>query len=64
MFVAGGYCEEKPRDEARAFFDGRSTRYMGGPRNFAIAFEGIDLCIAYKARQRPAVTAFLEKWKP
>jgi alanyl aminopeptidase len=64
VFVAGGYCEEKPRDEARAFFDGRSTRYMGGPRNFAIAFEGIDLCIAYKARQRPAVTAFLEKWKP
>lgn len=64
VFVAGGYCDEKPRDDARAFFDGRSTKYMGGPRNFAIAFEGIDLCMAYRARQRPVVTAFLEKWKP
>jgi alanyl aminopeptidase len=64
VWVAAGYCDEKPRDDARAFFDGRSTKYMGGPRNFAIAFEGIDLCIAYRARQRPAVTAFLEKWKP
>jgi len=64
VFVAGGYCDERPRDDARAFFDGRSTKYMGGPRNFAIAFEGIDLCMAYRARQRPVVTAFLEKWKP
>ncbi len=64
VFVAGGYCDEKPRDEAKAFFDGRSTKYMGGPRNFAIALEGIDLCMAYRARQRPVVTAFLEKWKP
>jgi alanyl aminopeptidase len=64
VFVAGGYCDEKPRDAARAFFDGRSTKYLGGPRNFAIAFEGIDLCMAYRARQRPVVSAFLEKWKP
>ncbi len=64
VFVASGYCDERPRDDARAFFDGRSTKYMGGPRNFAIAFEGIDLCMAYRARQRPGVTAFLEKWKP
>jgi alanyl aminopeptidase len=64
VFVAAGYCDEKPRDDARTFFDGRSTKYMGGPRNFAIAFESIDLCMAYRARQRPVVSAFLENWKP
>jgi alanyl aminopeptidase len=64
VFVASGYCDEKLRDQVQAFFEGRSTRYTGGPRDFALALEGIDLCIAYRDRQRPVVTAFLERWKP
>ncbi len=61
-FVAGGYCDEQHRQDAKSFFDGRSTKYTGGPRNLAQMLEGIDLCIAYKQAQEPSVTEFLEKY--
>ncbi len=64
VFVAGSVCDERRRDDARNFFDGRSTKYLGGPRNFAIAMESIDLCIAYRARHRPEAVAFFDAWKP
>lgn len=63
VFIAAGFCDDKHKAEAKKFFDGRSTKYLGGPRNFAIAMESIDLCIAYRARQRPNVVAWLEKYK-
>jgi alanyl aminopeptidase len=62
--VAGGACDEQRRDAARAFFDGRSTKYLGGPRNFAMTMEGIDLCIAWRAKHRPEAVAFFDAWKP
>jgi alanyl aminopeptidase len=61
-FVAGGYCDEQHRQDAKSFFDGRSTKYTGGPRNLAQMLEGIDLCIAYKQAQEPSVTEFLQKY--
>ena len=61
-FIAGGYCDEQHRQDAKNFFDGRSTKYTGGPRNLAQLLEGIDLCIAYKQAQEPSVTEFLEKY--
>jgi cytosol alanyl aminopeptidase len=64
VWVAAGGCDAAKRDDARAYFDGRSTKYMGGPRNFAIAMEAMDLCIAWRERQRASAVAFLEKWKP
>jgi cytosol alanyl aminopeptidase len=64
VWVAAGGCDEKRRDDARAWFDGRSTKYMGGPRNFAIAMEAMELCMAWRERQRTVAVQFLEKWKP
>ncbi|MDX2013759.1 MAG: M1 family metallopeptidase [Myxococcaceae bacterium] len=61
VWLAGGLCEASERDAARAFFDGRSTKYLGGPRSFALAMEGIELCIAWRARHRPSLVAFFEK---
>jgi cytosol alanyl aminopeptidase len=61
--LAAGLCDEKARDAAKSFFDGRSTKYLGGPRNFAIAMENIDLCVAWRARHRDSAVAFFEKRK-
>jgi alanyl aminopeptidase len=63
-FIAGGYCDDKHRQDAKSFFDGRSTRYTGGPRNLAQVLEGIDLCVAYKKAQQPSVTEFLTIYPP
>jgi alanyl aminopeptidase len=61
-FIAGGYCDAQHRQDAQSFFDGRSTKYTGGPRNLAQMLEGIDLCVAYKQAQEPSVTEFLQKY--
>ena len=61
-FVAGNYCDADHRQDAKSFFDGRSTKFTGGPRNLAQMLEGIDLCVAYKKAQAPSVSAFLEKY--
>lgn len=61
-FVAGNYCDDEHRQDAKSFFDGRSTKFTGGPRNLAQMLEGIDLCVAYKKAQAPSVSAFLEKY--
>jgi alanyl aminopeptidase len=62
-YSASGFCDAKTRAESEAFFNGRSTKYTGGPRNLAQALEYVDLCIAYRARQQPVAAAFMEKWK-
>jgi len=61
-FVAGGYCDTGHRQDAEKFFDGRSTKFTGGPRNLAQMLEEIDLCVAYKKAQEPSVGAFLENY--
>jgi alanyl aminopeptidase len=60
-WVAGGTCDGVHRDQVKAFFDGRSTRYTGGPRELALLLEAIDLCIAYRARHQPGVVRWLEQ---
>ena len=62
-YVASSFCDAKTRFNAQGFFNGRSTKYTGGPRNLAQALEYVDLCIAYRARQQPVAAAFMEKWK-
>lgn len=64
VWMAAGGCDAKSRDEARSYFDGRSTKYMGGPRTFAIAMEAMELCMAWRERQRGPALGFLETWKP
>ncbi len=60
--VAGGYCDEAHRQDAAGFFEGRSTKYSGGPRNLAQILERIDLCVAFKKAQQPSVTEFLKSY--
>ncbi len=61
-FVAGSFCDAQHRQDAEAFFEGRSTKYKGGPRTLAETLEGIDVCIAYKKAQQPSLTKFLEQY--
>ena len=61
-YVAGGYCDEAHRQDAAGFFEGRSTKYSGGPRDLAQMLEGIDLCVAFKKAQQPSVTEFLKSY--
>jgi alanyl aminopeptidase len=62
-YVAFGYCDEGHRQHAASFFEGRSTKYTGGPRNLAQVLEGIDLCVAYKKAQQPSVAEFLRAYR-
>lgn len=61
-FVAGAFCDEQHRHDAADFFEGRSTKYKGGPRNLAQTLEGIDLCVAYKKAQQPSLAEFLGRY--
>ena len=61
-FVAGSFCDEEHRRDAAEFFEGRSTKYRGGPRNLAQVLEGIDLCIAYQKAQQPSLHEFLARY--
>lgn len=63
VWLAAGVCTAPERDAARTFFDGRSTKYLGGPRTFALAMENIDLCVAFRERHRASAIAFFEKRK-
>ena len=61
-YVAGGYCDDAHRQDAATFFQGRSTKYTGGPRNLAQMLEQIDLCVAFKKAQQPSVAEFLKSY--
>ncbi len=62
-YVAAGYCDPQHRQDVQSFFEGRSTKYTGGPRILAQVLEGIDLCVAYKTTQAPSVAEFLQNYK-
>jgi len=61
-FAAAGYCDAAHRQDVEAFFQGRSTKYTGGPRILTQVLEGIDLCVAYKKAQEPSATEFLQQY--
>ena len=60
-FTGGGICDESSRKEFVDFFEDRAKKFIGGPRNYAQALEGIKLCEAQKSAQGADATAFLEK---
>jgi alanyl aminopeptidase len=62
--VAAGACDETERDAVKTFFDGRSTKFLGGQRQLDETMEAIDLCIAWRARHRPSAAQFIERWTP
>jgi alanyl aminopeptidase len=61
-YFARRYCDTEHYQDVEAFFQGRSTKYTGGPRILDQVLEGINLCIAYKKVQEPSVAEFLEKY--
>jgi alanyl aminopeptidase len=60
--VGQSFCDEKSRDELKAFFGPIVDKYPGAQRNLAQVVEAIDLCIAKKAAQTADVAAFLRKY--
>jgi len=61
-YAAAGYCDTGHRQDVETFFNGRSTKYTGGPRILTQVLEGIDLCVAYKKAQEPSVAEFLQQY--
>jgi alanyl aminopeptidase len=60
VLLGTGLCSKDRRSEVVAFFEPRVTKSPGGPREFAMAMEQYDQCVAYRAVQVPAVVRFLE----
>jgi cytosol alanyl aminopeptidase len=60
-YVAADFCDRERRADAQAFFEGRSTKYTGGPRILAEVLERISLCLAMKPANQASVAEFLSK---
>ena len=60
--VGRNFCDAESRKQLRDYFDPLAAKYDGAPRNLAQALEGVDLCIARVAAQRPGVSEFLAKY--
>lgn len=60
VLLGTGVCSKDRRAEIVSFFEPRVTKSPGGPREFAMAMEQYDQCVAYRAVQVPAVVRFLE----
>ncbi|MBL8909113.1 MAG: ERAP1-like C-terminal domain-containing protein [Archangium sp.] len=63
VYMAAGFCSKQRRAEVIAFFEPRTTKAIGGPREFASAMESYDQCIAWRELQLPKARAYLERWK-
>ncbi len=61
-YVGASFCDATSRDQLKAFFAPKVSRFMGASRALDQTIEGIDLCIANKAAQEPGVAAFLAKY--
>jgi alanyl aminopeptidase len=54
------FCTKDKRAAIEAFFEPRTTRAPGGPREYANAMEELDQCLAWREQQIPAAVAWLE----
>jgi alanyl aminopeptidase len=57
--VATALCTPEARADVAAWFEGRSTRFVGGQRALAETLELLDMCIAYEQATAPGVAEFL-----
>jgi hypothetical protein len=62
-WVASGYCDEAHKKEADAFFRGRTTTFLGGPRELEQALEVITRCEAFVRAQQPSFISYLKEGK-
>lgn len=60
--VAGGFCDEAARADAEAFFTGRSTQYVGGPRVLSQTLERIAQCARLRQFQDEPLARFLSSF--
>jgi alanyl aminopeptidase len=56
---ASGGCSVKDRELLMATFAERASKIDGGPRSYAKALERVELCIAYRRIQEPALSRWL-----
>lgn len=57
--VSAVLCDDAQRAEAQRFFEGRSTRYRGGPRALAQSLEKAQRCSSLARGQQASLSAFL-----
>ncbi len=60
--VGGSFCDAQSKQGLSDFFKPRVDKFVGAPRALDQVLEGVDLCIATTAAQRPSVEAFLRKY--
>jgi hypothetical protein len=61
-YVAAGYSDAQHLAAVESFFQGRSTKFTGGPRILAQVLEGIKLATAFKTIHQASMNAFLENY--
>ena len=62
VWLGGSACEPRRRDAVKVYFEGRSTKALGGQREFDQALEAIDLCIAWRAKHHASAERFISSW--
>jgi len=58
--IGMGFCDLEKKKELTDFFDPIIEGLSGGPRSLAQTTEGIDLCIAKLAHDKPMLKAYLD----
>jgi alanyl aminopeptidase len=62
VWAGSVFCDAERRADVESFFAPRHAKLDGGPLLLAQVLEGIDLCIASRARQEASVAEFLKKY--
>jgi alanyl aminopeptidase len=60
--IAQVWCDQEHYDDAKAFFEPKIDDLPGGDKVLKQTLETIQLCIAHKDAQQPAVTKFLKEF--
>jgi alanyl aminopeptidase len=58
--LASRFCDDAHRAEIESFFRPRVDKLEGGPRNLALGLESLDLCVARRKDQEPALRDFFK----
>ena len=59
-FLAAGFCDEEHAAAVGAFFLSKAKDHAGMDRAVAQSVEEVRQCAAFKAKQGPALAAYLE----
>jgi len=62
VYMASTRCTQEGYDDAKAFFEPKVGKLMGGQNALQQTLAGIKSCIAIKEAQQPSVSKFLRKY--